>query len=201
MAFKADAAAETKRALTFAGFVGVSFVPEDERVLQGRRAAWEAGASAPVRVSFRKPAATAATTATAGVNGGSAKNASTNGVSNGNGVAPPAPAAKKTWKLALDDDDDGGGGFGGGGGSGMFGVGAGGEDGEDDLVDEDALLEGSAPVKRASELVRAFACCSKLSVVLCFVVMAGGGGVWMLHRGTASVFSTGIPGNNGRRNG
>ncbi|CBJ31697.1 conserved unknown protein [Ectocarpus siliculosus] len=112
------AAAALKRALTFAGFLNVAANPEDPRVLSGERAAWETGASAPVRLSF-----------------GASKNDSRNGT-NGNGpaAAATAAAANKTWKLALDDDEDGAGG---------------GED--DDLIDEDALLESSAPVKRASE--------------------------------------------------
>lgn len=117
---EADAAA-LKRALTFAGFLNVADNPEDPRVLSGERAAWETGASAPVRLSF-----------------GASKNGSRNGP-NGNGSAAvaTAAAASKTWKLALDDDQDGAGGA---------------ED--DDLIDEDALLESSAPVKRASETVR-----------------------------------------------
>ncbi|CAN0348513.1 unnamed protein product, partial [Ectocarpus sp. 13 AM-2016] len=110
-------AAALKRALTFAGFLNVAANPEDPRVLSGERAAWETGASAPVRLSF-----------------GASKNGSRNGT-NGNGPAAAATAAaSKTWTLALDDDEDGAGG---------------GED--DDLIDEDALLESSAPVKRASE--------------------------------------------------
>ncbi|CAB1110171.1 unnamed protein product [Ectocarpus sp. CCAP 1310/34] len=115
------AAAALKRALTFAGFLNVAANPEDPRVLSAERAAWETGASAPVRLSF-----------------GASKNGSRNGT-NGNGPPPAATAAaaNKTWKLALDDDEDGAGG---------------GED--DDLIDEDALLESSAPVKRASETVR-----------------------------------------------
>lgn len=126
VAFRGDDAATVKRALTFAGFLKVAPCPEDGRVLAGERAAWETGASAPVRLSFAKPAAAAA----AAVKNGSLNVAL---ASNGNG----APA-KNTWKLALDDDDDDEGGMGGG---------------EDDLVDEDALLESSAPVKRASEAV------------------------------------------------
>ncbi|CAM9501631.1 unnamed protein product [Ectocarpus sp. 4 AP-2014] len=114
---EADAAA-LKRALTFAGFLNVAANPEDPRVLIGERAAWETGASAPVRLSFA-----------------ASKNGSRNGP-NGNGSAAVATgaAANETWKLALDDDEEGAGG---------------GED--DDLIDEDALLESSAPVKRASE--------------------------------------------------
>eukprot|EP00903_Cladosiphon_okamuranus_P015378 g14204.t1 len=132
VAFRGDDATAVKRALTFAGFLKVAPCPEDVRVLTGERAAWETGASAPVRLSFSKPAAAAAATShrngIAAVKSGSLSGA---GASNGNG----APA-KKTWKLALDDNDDDGGGLGGG---------------EDDLVDEDALLESAAPVKRASE--------------------------------------------------
>lgn len=137
MAFRGDDAAAVKRALTFAGFLKVAPCPEDARVLTAERAAWEAGASAPVRLSFGKPAAAAAATSTGNGSVVAVKNGSQNGAvasTNGNG-APPA--AKKTWKLALDDDDEDGGGGGG----------------DDDLVDEDALLESSAPVKRASEAV------------------------------------------------
>ncbi|CAM9594828.1 unnamed protein product [Ascophyllum nodosum] len=57
-------------------------------------------------------------------------------VETGNSTIPPAE--KKTWKLAIDGDDDGG----------VFGAGA---DSDDDLVDEDALLESSAPVKRTNQ--------------------------------------------------
>ncbi|CAM9665568.1 unnamed protein product, partial [Ectocarpus fasciculatus] len=111
------AAAALKRALTFAGFLKVAANPEDSCVLSGERAAWETGASAPVRLSF-----------------GASKNGSRNGT-NGNGSAAAAAAApSKTWKLAMDDGEEG----------------AGGEE-DDDLIDEDALLESSAPVKRASE--------------------------------------------------
>lgn len=127
VAFQGDAAA-VKRALTFAGFLRVAPCPEDARVLAGERAAWEAGASAPVRLSFGggKPAQTS--------NG--LRNGSRNGSQNGGGAATSnGGGAKKTWKLALDDDEDG-------------------ETGGDDLVDEDALLESSAPVKRATEVVR-----------------------------------------------
>ena len=138
----ATATAASKRPLTFAGFIEVAPSPEDGRVLIGKRAPWNAGASAPVRVSFRKttkPAEAEAAAAAAGVGPGAV---AANGVSNGNGSGDrsAAPAVvKKTWMLALDDDEGG-----------MFG--GGGE--EDDLVDEDALLESSAPVKRASEAVR-----------------------------------------------
>ncbi len=114
-----------KRALTFAGFLRVAPCPEEARVLTGERAAWEAGASAPVRLSFGggKPAETS--------------NGSQNGSQNGGGgvATSNGGGAKKTWKLALDDDEDG-------------------DAGGDDLVDEDALLESSAPVKRATEVVR-----------------------------------------------
>lgn len=114
-----------KRALTFAGFLRVAPCPEDAHVLTGERAAWEAGASAPVRLSFGggKPAETS--------------NGSQNGSQNGGGgvATSNGGGAKKTWKLALDDDEDG-------------------DAGGDDLVDEDALLESSAPVKRATEVVR-----------------------------------------------
>ena len=58
-------------------------------------------------------------------------------VETGNSTIPPAE--KKTWKLAIDGDDDGG----------VFGAGA---DSDDDLVDEDALLESSAPVKRTNQV-------------------------------------------------
>lgn len=147
VAFRGDdaAAAAVKRALSFAGFLKVAPCPEDSRVLTGERAAWEAGASAPVRLSFGNPAATAAV-ATSNGNGSSVVASKTgngprNGAvaSNGNGGEP---SAKKTWKLALEDDDDDEGVEGGLGGG-----------GDDDLVDEDALLESSAPVKRASEAV------------------------------------------------
>lgn len=123
VAFQTNGADTVKRALTFAGFLKVAPCAQDDRVFTGERAGWEAGASAPVRLSFVKPAATATA---------AAKNGAQNGVSsNDNGSA-----TKKTWKLALDDDEDGG------------------EDGNDsDLVDEDALLEISAPVKRASDAV------------------------------------------------
>ncbi|CAM9216807.1 unnamed protein product [Scytosiphon promiscuus] len=50
-----DALATKKRALTFAGFLKVAPCPEDGRVLSGERPTWEAGASAPVRLSFSKP--------------------------------------------------------------------------------------------------------------------------------------------------
>lgn len=114
------------RELTFSGFVAVSQSTGDSRVIIGERPAWEVGASAPVRLSFakKKPEANSAAV-TAAANG-----SGSNGVSNGNGQ-------KKTWKLALDDDVEGN-------GTGM----------EDDLVDEDALLEASAPVvKRVTESV------------------------------------------------
>lgn len=113
------AAAALRRALTFAGFLNVAANPEDPCVLTGERAAWETGASAPVRLSFS-----------------ASKNGSLNRP-NGNGSGAAAAATSKTWKLALDDDEEGAGGA---------------ED--DDLIDEDALLESSAPVKRASETVR-----------------------------------------------
>lgn len=137
-----DAAVSTKRALTFAGFIEIAPSPEDGRVLVGKRAPWDAGASAPVRVSFRrtKPAPAPA-------NGVSVSN----GGGGGDRSVQAAQPVKKTWTLSLDDDDD----EGEEGGGGMFGAGGVGEDGEDDdLVDEDALLEGSAPVKRVSEAVR-----------------------------------------------
>lgn len=140
----AEAFAARKRALTFAGFLKVAPCPEDDRVLSGERAAWDTGASAPVRLSFKKPSATAA----AVTNGNGSTPAAKNGSQNGNGSA----AASKTWKLALDDDEDG---EGGGVGSVFGGPGVGDEGDDDDLVDEDALLEGSAPVKRASETVSA----------------------------------------------
>lgn len=124
--------ATVKRSLTFAGFVGVAPSKEDARVFQGQRVAWEAGASAPVRLSFAKPAANG--------NGAVAPPVA-NGV--GNGIGSAKGGEKKTWKLALDDDD----------GDGVFGAG-GGDDDDDDLVDEDALLDASAPVKRANESVR-----------------------------------------------
>lgn len=142
----AAAAASTKRDLTFTGFIEVAPSPEDGRVLVGKRAPWDAGASAPVRVSFRKTKPAPAP-APAAANGVSVSNGG------GGGVNPPVQVVqpvKKTWTLSLDDDDDDG-----EEGGGMFGAGGGGGDGEDeDLVDEDALLEGSAPVKRASEAVR-----------------------------------------------
>ncbi|CAN0031557.1 unnamed protein product [Pylaiella littoralis] len=116
------AAAVVKRALTFAGFLKVAPSAQDDRVFTGERAGWEAGASAPVRLSFGKPTATATVAAINGSQNGAAS-------SNGNGSA-----ATKTWKLGLDDDEDGGA-----------------DENDDDLVDEDALLESSAPVKRASE--------------------------------------------------
>lgn len=129
VASQGDGAAAIKRALTFAGFLKVTPHAQDDRVFTGERAGWEAGASAPVRLSFAKPAAAAPAAAAAAKNGSQNGAASSNG--NGNGSA-----AKKTWKLALDDDEDGGAG-----------------DDDYDLVDEDALLESSAPVKRASEAV------------------------------------------------
>eukprot|EP00752_Nemacystus_decipiens_P006675 g6002.t1 len=132
VAFQGDdaAAATVKRAITFAGFLKVAPCLEDGRVMTGERAAWEAGASAPVRLSFGKPAV--------GTGNGNGSLALKNGSRNGTVVSSGNGAPVKTWKLALDDDDDDGRGVGGG-------------EGEDDLVDEDALLESSAPVKRASE--------------------------------------------------
>lgn len=147
MAGGADAATtlNSNRTLTFTGFVNVAQSSQDERVLVGERAAWEAGASAPVRLSFAKKPKVEAPTAVAATSVG---NGSSGSRSSGTGrVANGAPAVK-TWKLALDDDDDGGGG--------MFGAGGGGAGGDDDLVDEDALLENSAPVKRPAETVSAW---------------------------------------------
>lgn len=117
------AATITKRALTFAGFMGVGPHVGEARVFSGKRPAWEVGASAPLRLSSRK-VATALPVAN-GANG-----------SEGDGqTSLPAQSSKATWKISLEDDD----GFGGGG--------------DDDLVDEDALLDASAPVKRATEKV------------------------------------------------
>ncbi|CAN0266602.1 unnamed protein product, partial [Hapterophycus canaliculatus] len=138
----ADAVAATKRALTFAGFLKVAPCSEDDRVLSGERAAWDTGASAPVRLSFSKPSVAAAVSNGSGSTAAAAAAAAAkNDPQNGNGSA----ASSKTWKLALDDEEDDE----GSGGRGVFGSGGGDED--DDLVDEDALLESSAPVKRASE--------------------------------------------------
>lgn len=137
----------TKRELTFAGFVSVSVSSKDERIVFGERPAWAVGASAPVRLSFKsKPQNVEASKLAAGV---ATATAAVNGNSNGTNVAANGTGSvgkKATWKLALDDDDVGGG---------MFGeaVGDGGEGEEDDLVDEDALLEASAPVKRTTETV------------------------------------------------
>lgn len=93
----------------------------------GERPAWEIGASAPVRLSFKKKKQETNTAVETAVNRRSSNGS--NGVSNGNG--------QKTWRLIMDDDstEDG---------TGM----------KDDLVDEDALLEASAPVvKRVTESV------------------------------------------------
>lgn len=118
-----------KRALMFAGFVEVVVSSSNERVLVGERPKWICGASAPFRLPMSSPTTAAALTLPAmGVSS----------VTNGNSRAPPAE--KKTWKLVMDDDDGDG-----------FGADAG---GDDDLVDEDSLLESSAPVKRNSEEVK-----------------------------------------------
>lgn len=145
----------SKRTLTFAGFVNVVQSSQDERVLVGVRAAWDAGASAPVRLSFaKKPKVEVPSAATSASNGSSRSGGSgiaANGGSNGTGGGANGGGAVKTWKLALDDDDDDN-----DDGGGVFGAGAGGDDDDDDLVDEDALLENSAPVKRATESVSAW---------------------------------------------
>lgn len=122
-----------KRALMFAGFVEIAVSTMNERVLVGERPKWKCGASATFRHPIGSPGKNLGTAAAVTL---SVKGVSS--VTNGDSRAPPAE--KKTWKLVMDDDDGG-----------VFGDDGG---GDDDLVDEDSLLENSAPVKRNSEQVK-----------------------------------------------
>lgn len=115
----------TKRALTFAGFLSVTAYPGESRLVTGERPEWAMGASAPVRLTFRKPVTVSA----------DSNDASDEAKGKGNAASEDGGTSK--WKVSLDDDD----------------VGLANGGGDDDLVDEDALLEASAPVKRASEQV------------------------------------------------
>lgn len=165
MVFHRDAPSPAnKRALMFAGFVEVAVSTKNERVLVGERPKWICGASAPFRRPIRKPEnnSSAAAAVTLPVKGVSA-------VANGDSSTPPAE--KKTWKLVMDDDDGG-----------VFGEG---EGGDDDLVDEDSLLESSAPIKRNSEQV-------KLQRIMAVLISFREGKFRVLHLGSVGCGRCGL---------
>lgn len=134
---EAAAATNLMRELTFAGFVTVRQSHEDSRVVLGERPAWEVGACAPVRLSFGSKKKNADSNGGGGAHGAAASNG--NGAKH-DGSGLNGESAKKTWKLSFGDHEGDGGEM------------------EDDLVDEDALLEASAPiVKPATATVRCVA--------------------------------------------